>query len=254
MIDTLLDKGSKRNQEQKRIEMEEQIVQSRLMAQRTATEQAILAAEALRKQQQDKEQEMKEERERMQEEMKRMKEKIAAYESEVLASRQAAARAEEELVAAQVEAQRLIVVAEKRQSHMDEEARERITERSRLVMQKAMVSVNNFAQQDGFSSPPPLAEKPNEKPKYVKNPKFAHLGRGESCKKCNKGVASFGPSGLKAIGASWHRDCFTCSTCSKVLRSTWNEHNGFPYCTKCHRQGFGITGFGFGGAVTGKYS
>mmetsp|Transcript_16571 Transcript_16571/g.18756 ORF Transcript_16571/g.18756 Transcript_16571/m.18756 type:complete len:483 (-) Transcript_16571:966-2414(-) len=84
------------------------------------------------------------------------------------------------------------------------------------------------------------------------NSKFAHLGRGgETCKVCGKAVGV--ASRVKALGNFYHKECFTCSTCSKILRQgDFVDHKGEPYCMKCHKKGFGPAGFGFGGAVASR--
>lgn len=81
------------------------------------------------------------------------------------------------------------------------------------------------------------------------NSKFAHLGKGgEVCKVCSKSVGV--ASRVKALGGVFHVECFTCSTCSKILRlGDFVDHKGEPYCRVCHKNGFGIKGFGFGGSV-----
>mmetsp|Transcript_19986 Transcript_19986/g.24235 ORF Transcript_19986/g.24235 Transcript_19986/m.24235 type:complete len:448 (-) Transcript_19986:1331-2674(-) len=87
------------------------------------------------------------------------------------------------------------------------------------------------------------------KPRKKVNARFAHLGRGgETCKVCDKGVGV--ASRVKALGNFYHAECFTCSTCSKILRlGDFVDHKGEPYCKLCHKKGFGPSGFGFGGAL-----
>jgi len=80
------------------------------------------------------------------------------------------------------------------------------------------------------------------------NSRFAHLGGGARCRKCDK-IVGFADK-VSALNSTWHKDCFRCSTCSMVLRQgQWREHNNWPYCSSCHAAGFGIKGFGFGGSV-----
>ena len=41
-------------------------------------------------------------------------------------------------------------------------------------------------------------------------------------------------------GASWHKMCFTCSDCKKMLdSSTMAEKEGQIYCKSCHGKRFG---------------
>jgi len=90
-------------------------------------------------------------------------------------------------------------------------------------------------------------ERDTEK-KFAYNKKFAKLGGGEKCKVCGKSVGY--AEKVKAANAIYHKDCFRCSTCSNLLMGgQFREHKGHVYCEKCHAQGFGIKGFGFGGAA-----
>jgi len=85
-------------------------------------------------------------------------------------------------------------------------------------------------------------------PKFKYNSRFANLGGGSRCANCGK-IVGFADK-VKALGKEYHTNCFRCATCSVVLRQgEWRSHGDFPYCQKCHAQGFGIKGFGFGGSV-----
>merc|ERR1712232_707694 len=78
--------------------------------------------------------------------------------------------------------------------------------------------------------------------------KFANLGGGKKCKKCNK-IVGFADQ-VKAAGALWHTNCFRCSTCSKLLKAgDFSETKGLPYCKPCYQKGFGPKGFGFGNVL-----
>ncbi|GBG27053.1 SH3 domain-containing kinase-binding protein 1 [Hondaea fermentalgiana] len=93
-----------------------------------------------------------------------------------------------------------------------------------------------------------VAEAPPRETKFKYNAKFANLGGGSRCATCGK-IVGFADK-VKALGKEYHTNCFRCSTCSVVLRQgEWRGHGEFPYCHKCHAQGFGIKGFGFGGSV-----
>jgi len=71
--------------------------------------------------------------------------------------------------------------------------------------------------------------------------KFARLGGGDGCTGCGKSVA-FGPERLKALNTTWHKECFKCTKCSKVLRfGTHVETQGKPYCSGCHKEVTGIS-------------
>mmetsp|Transcript_1269 Transcript_1269/g.1501 ORF Transcript_1269/g.1501 Transcript_1269/m.1501 type:complete len:531 (+) Transcript_1269:228-1820(+) len=71
--------------------------------------------------------------------------------------------------------------------------------------------------------------------------KFARLGGGDPCASCGKTVA-FGPEKLKALDKLWHKECFKCVECDKVLRyGTHLEHSNMPYCDGCHKKVTGIS-------------
>lgn len=89
--------------------------------------------------------------------------------------------------------------------------------------------------------------------KFQYNKKFANLGGGARCKKCDKTVGF--ADKVAAVGSFFHKECFQCATCSVVLRQgEWREHalpdgQRHAYCAKCHGRNFGIKGFGYGGSV-----
>ena len=42
-------------------------------------------------------------------------------------------------------------------------------------------------------------------------------------------------SGITYKDQPWHRDCFTCTKCLKVLSGEkFTSHDEKPYCTECH--------------------
>jgi hypothetical protein len=81
--------------------------------------------------------------------------------------------------------------------------------------------------------------------------KFANLGGGNKCPRCDKTVGH----AEKAKGPGntvYHSNCLRCSTCDKVLTGgEFSEHDNHPYCRTCYGRGFGPKGFGYGGSVVG---
>lgn len=240
-FDIELDNERKYQLEQVKLNQQQESLQKLLLEERKQKE---FEAETLKR----KQVEMENEKKRLQDEMEMMKKQMEKYELEAEEARKKALKAEEELIAARAERERLKLIAVKRES-LDEAAKQELEKRNQEIAVKVSETIVNNTSSDGFVSPPPMPEQK----KFPVLKKFAKLGAPEeTCKKCGKGVV-FGPTGLKAMGASWHRDCFTCGTCSKVLRNGWLEHSGWPYCQQCHKAGFGIKGFGFGGAMANNY-
>ena len=69
--------------------------------------------------------------------------------------------------------------------------------------------------------------------KFKYNAKFKGLGGGKGCKKCGKPVGF--ADKVRALNADWHKECFVCSTCNKVLRQgNYKDNKGSPYCPQCH--------------------
>ena len=79
-------------------------------------------------------------------------------------------------------------------------------------------------------------------------PAASKYGGGDKCHRCGKTVyfaeAREGPNNLK-----YHKSCFTCLACNKVLDSTFSERQGDVYCKVCYGKEFGPKGFGFGAAI-----
>merc|ERR1712212_1088780 len=72
----------------------------------------------------------------------------------------------------------------------------------------------------------------------------------EKCPKCDKAV--YAAEEKIAGGHKWHKGCFKCSMCNKLLDSTnCAEHNGALFCKTCHGRKFGPKGYGFGGGTAG---
>ncbi|KAI5636692.1 LIM domain-containing protein [Phthorimaea operculella] len=68
------------------------------------------------------------------------------------------------------------------------------------------------------------------------------------CPKCGKSV--YAAEERLAGGLKWHKGCFKCGMCNKMLDSTnCAEHEGEIYCKNCHGRKFGPKGYGFGGGA-----
>ncbi|CAK9299455.1 unnamed protein product [Gordionus sp. m RMFG-2023] len=68
------------------------------------------------------------------------------------------------------------------------------------------------------------------------------------CPKCGKSV--YAAEERLAGGYHWHKFCFKCDLCNKMLESTnVTEHEGKLYCKQCHGRKFGPKGYGFGGGA-----
>ncbi|VDN50654.1 unnamed protein product [Dracunculus medinensis] len=72
------------------------------------------------------------------------------------------------------------------------------------------------------------------------------------CPKCGKSV--YAAEEMSAGGYKWHKFCFKCAMCNKLLDSmTCCEHQAELYCKQCHGRKYGPKGIGFGigaGALT----
>ncbi|VDM23569.1 unnamed protein product [Wuchereria bancrofti] len=72
------------------------------------------------------------------------------------------------------------------------------------------------------------------------------------CPKCGKSV--YAAEEMNAGGYKWHKFCFKCAMCNKLLDSTnCCEHQAELYCKQCHSRKYGPKGIGFGigaGALT----
>ena len=66
-----------------------------------------------------------------------------------------------------------------------------------------------------------------------------------ACGKCNKAV--YMAEEVLAAGKKWHKMCFKCTNCKKLLdSSTMASHDGDLYCKSCHVRKFGTSGYGYG--------
>ncbi|XP_052064946.1 muscle LIM protein 1-like isoform X9 [Mytilus californianus] len=65
------------------------------------------------------------------------------------------------------------------------------------------------------------------------------------CPAC--GNAVYAAEEKLGAGKKWHKMCFKCGLCNKLLESTTvAEHEGRVYCKGCHGKKFGPKGYGFG--------
>jgi cysteine/glycine-rich protein len=68
------------------------------------------------------------------------------------------------------------------------------------------------------------------------------------CPRCDKNV--YFAEEVKGLGQVWHKLCFTCEACRKMLTSgSIAEHDNKVFCNACHRKKFGPKGYGFGGGA-----
>nr|pir hypothetical protein T04C9.4 - Caenorhabditis elegans [Caenorhabditis elegans] len=65
------------------------------------------------------------------------------------------------------------------------------------------------------------------------------------CPKCGKSV--YAAEEMSAGGYKWHKFCFKCSMCNKLLDSmSCCEHQAQLFCKQCHCRRYGPKGIGFG--------
>jgi len=68
------------------------------------------------------------------------------------------------------------------------------------------------------------------------------------CPRCSKNV--YFAEEKQALGKSWHKLCFVCANCKKMLDSgKITEHDGEMFCGSCYGKFFGPKGYGFGGGA-----
>ncbi|XP_055336466.1 muscle LIM protein 1-like [Paramacrobiotus metropolitanus] len=68
------------------------------------------------------------------------------------------------------------------------------------------------------------------------------------CPKCGKSV--YPAEERIAASGKWHKTCFKCGLCNKLLDSTnVTEHHGELFCKQCYGRKFGPKGVGFGGGA-----
>jgi len=65
------------------------------------------------------------------------------------------------------------------------------------------------------------------------------------CSRCSKSV--YQAELVRACGGMWHKQCFTCEDCNKLLdSSTLCERGTEIYCRNCYHKNYGPKGVGFG--------
>jgi len=74
------------------------------------------------------------------------------------------------------------------------------------------------------------------------------FGGGDKCPRCGKTV--YHAEKQLGAGSSWHKACFKCMDCSKMLDSdTMADKGGEIYCRSCYGKKFGPKGYGYGGGA-----
>ncbi|KAH9519209.1 Muscle LIM protein Mlp84B [Bulinus truncatus] len=72
----------------------------------------------------------------------------------------------------------------------------------------------------------------------------------DRCNRCRKVV--YFAERVSGIGKVFHKICFKCMNCNKLLDSTTvTEHAGQAYCKACYGKNFGPKGYGFAGGASG---
>jgi len=75
----------------------------------------------------------------------------------------------------------------------------------------------------------------------------------DKCGKCAKTV--YPTEKVNALGKTWHKACFKCNSCSATIQlGTEQNHDGMPYCKRCHQANFGPGGYGFGALNSHKWN
>mmetsp|Transcript_13160 Transcript_13160/g.15066 ORF Transcript_13160/g.15066 Transcript_13160/m.15066 type:complete len:236 (-) Transcript_13160:356-1063(-) len=75
------------------------------------------------------------------------------------------------------------------------------------------------------------------------------FGGSPKCPICGKSV--YFAEKLKALGDTYHKTCFKCNDCGKVLGSIGEacDAEGLIWCKNCYGKHFGPKGYGFGSAL-----
>ena len=77
---------------------------------------------------------------------------------------------------------------------------------------------------------------------------MSRFGGGVKCPVCGKTV--YMAEEVLAEGNKYHKMCFKCANCSKMLETTnVTTHGNEIYCKSCHTREFGIKGYGYGGGA-----
>ena len=83
------------------------------------------------------------------------------------------------------------------------------------------------------------------KPGYQSKPSPWRPSTAPSCSRCSKAV--YLAEQVRGAGGVWHKTCFTCTECGKLLDSTTLcDREGQIYCKKCYSRNFGPKGVGYG--------
>ncbi|XP_022082940.1 cysteine and glycine-rich protein 1-like [Acanthaster planci] len=75
-------------------------------------------------------------------------------------------------------------------------------------------------------------------------------GGGPKCPKCLESVFKAEEAPTPVQGHTWHKLCFKCELCSKMLDSTTvAEHDLTLFCRQCYGKVHGPKGYGYGGGA-----
>jgi len=76
--------------------------------------------------------------------------------------------------------------------------------------------------------------------------KIIKAPEGQGCPRCGGFV--YHADQVFSKGHAWHKQCFKCATCHRVLdsRIACDGPDNNVYCTGCYRKSFGLKGYGFG--------
>ncbi|XP_070568182.1 cysteine and glycine-rich protein 2-like [Ptychodera flava] len=73
-------------------------------------------------------------------------------------------------------------------------------------------------------------------------------GGGVQCGRCGKSV--YQAEEVSGAGQKWHKLCFSCADCNKLLDSTTvASHENQIYCRSCYGKHYGPKGYGYGGGA-----
>ncbi|KAI9281327.1 hypothetical protein BC943DRAFT_329636 [Umbelopsis sp. AD052] len=109
------------------------------------------------------------------------------------------------------------------------------------------------------SAPPAIPPKPStisERPGTYVNSRTGYVPKklsfqvnSDLCAKCDKPV--YAVELILGAGKKYHKMCFRCLKCNKLLDSTSMVDKGFDiYCRPCYSKDFGPKGYGYGGLLS----
>jgi len=112
---------------------------------------------------------------------------------------------------------------------------------------KASASATNGSLSSSVQKPAAVAtsneRNPALAPKYLPNPNDPN-----SCPRCGKKV--YFAEEVKALNKKFHRLCFKCGNCNKMLEpGRCSTHENDLYCNSCYGRKFGPKGYGFAGGA-----